>query len=69
MSNLEKRLEEAIDQLPAEERTLLTLHYYNNMSLQDIAQITDLKAGNVALRLFRTRRKLQLIIENRDKKR
>lgn len=61
-------LEEAVDQLPAEERTLLTLHYYNNMSLQDIAQITGLKAGNVALRLFRTRRKLQLIIENRDKK-
>lgn len=61
-------LEEAVDQLPPEDRVLLTLHYYNNMSLQDIANITGLKAGNVAIRLFRTRRKLQRFIENRNKK-
>lgn len=56
-------LEDAINLLPVEERTLLMLYYYDNLSMQEISHILNKKAPTLTLRLFRIRRKLHNVIE------
>jgi RNA polymerase sigma factor (sigma-70 family) len=55
---LASALRKAIDQLPAIERTMINLHYYDNSSIEEIARITNLSLSNVKVRLFRARKKL-----------
>ena len=57
------RLDEAIDRLRPEERTLLHLHYYEGCSLQEIAQVTGVAAGPLANRLQRIRQKLRKLLD------
>lgn len=57
-----KRLDEAIDRLRPEERTLLHLHYYEELSLQEIAEVTGVAAGPLANRLQRIRQKLRKLL-------
>ena len=60
-------LERAIDHLTAEEQTLITLFYYDDLPLADIGYITGQAPGTVATRLHRIRHKLyQLIKEIQD---
>lgn len=59
-------LERAIDRLRPDEKTLLTLYYYDNMPMKDIAYITGIEPGNVATKLHRIRKKLYLIIKKDD---
>ena len=53
-----QRLEAVIDDLPADERMLLTLYYYEDRPLTEIAYITGIDAKALANRLYRTRKKL-----------
>ena len=53
-----QRLEAVIDELPADERMLLTLYYYEDRPLTEIAYITGIDAKALANRLYRTRKKL-----------
>ena len=55
-------LDEAIDRLRPEERTLLNLRYYDGQSLQQIAEVMDVAAGPLANRLQRIRQKLSKLI-------
>ncbi|HLF33436.1 MAG TPA: RNA polymerase sigma factor [Cyclobacteriaceae bacterium] len=48
----------AVDQLEAEEKLLISLKYYNDCSVMDIAGITGQSESNVKIRLFRIRKKL-----------
>ena len=60
-TNREERielLERLIDELPTDERTLLTLYYYDGYPLTEIAYITGIDAKALANRLYRTRKKL-----------
>ena len=61
-----QRLQETIDELPDEERLLLTLYYFEDRPLTEIAYITGIEPGPLANRLYRTRKKLlrRLKIEN-----
>ena len=59
-------LERAIDRLRPDEKTLLTLYYYDNMPMKDIAYITGIEPGNVATKLHRIRKNLYLIIKKDD---
>ena len=61
-----QRLQETIDELPDEERLLLTLYYFEDRPLTEIAYITGIEASALANRLCRTRKKLfkKLNIEN-----
>ena len=59
-----QRLQEIIDELPDEERMLLTLHYFENRPLTEIAYITGIEPGPLANRLYRTRKKLLLKLKN-----
>jgi RNA polymerase sigma-70 factor (ECF subfamily) len=52
------RLEQIMDELPNDERMLLTLYYFEDLPLAEIAYITGIEAGPLAKRLYRIRRKL-----------
>lgn len=58
----------AVDSLPETEQTMITLYYYDNSSVEDIAKIMSLSVSNVKVKLFRTRKKLhdhiRLIMNN-----
>lgn len=49
------RLREAVRQLPPEYRLILVLHDMEDLSDQDIAEITGLRAGTIRVRLHRAR--------------
>lgn len=60
-----KQLTQALATLPPEERLLLNLFYYEDLSLKEISDITGMKAGTVATRLSRIRRRLYLRLKNK----
>ncbi len=53
------RMEEAIRQLPKDERELIDLHYYQKKRTADIASATGLTQSNVLVKLHRIREKLR----------
>ena len=53
-----EQLQEAVDDLPDDERMLLTLYYFEDRPLTEIAYITGIDAKPLANRLYRTRKKL-----------
>ena len=53
-----KRLQELMDELPADEQMLLTLYYFEDRPLTEISYITGIEPGPLANRLYRTRKKL-----------
>ena len=53
-----EQLQEAIDELPDDERMLLTLYYFEERPLTEIAYITGIEAKPLANRLYRIRKKL-----------
>ena len=53
----------ALKHLPPEERALITMFYYEEMSLKDIAFVTESLPTTVASKLSRTRKKLCRIIK------
>jgi RNA polymerase sigma-70 factor (ECF subfamily) len=44
--------------LPETERIIITLYYYEDMPVKEIAEITGMTESNVKVRLFRSRQKL-----------
>ena len=60
-----QRLSEAIDRLNAEERALITLYYMNEIPIAEVATIMRLTESNVKTRLYRTRKKLYLLLNDR----
>ena len=61
-----EQLQEVIDNLPDDERMLLTLYYFEDRPLTEIAYITGIEAKPLANRLYWIRKKLcsKLKIEN-----
>lgn len=61
-----EKLMEVVDDLPDDERMLLTMYYFEDRPLTEIAYITGIDAKALANRLYRTRKKLckKLNIEN-----
>ena len=53
-----ERLQEVMDDLPDDERMLLTLYYFEDRPLMEIAYITGIDAKPLANRLYRTRKKI-----------
>jgi RNA polymerase sigma-70 factor (ECF subfamily) len=53
-----EQLQMMIDELPDDERMLLTLYYFEDRPLTEIAYITGIDAKALANRLYRTRKKL-----------
>ena len=53
----------AIQKLCAIDRTIISLFYYQESSVEEIAGVVKLSASNIKVRLHRARRKLEEIIE------
>jgi len=59
--NRAKYVKKALEKLPEEEYTLVLLYYFENQSIDEIAEVTALSASNVKVKLFRARKKLYTI--------
>ena len=59
-------MEEAIDDLPPDERLLLHLYYYEDRHLREIAYIMDAETNALATRLHRIRKKLLQMIKQKE---
>lgn len=53
----------ALEMIPAELRSILTLRTYENMSYEELAETLGLEVGTVRSRLFRARQMLRDILE------
>ena len=60
-----RQLELLMDDLPPDERLLLTLYYYENRPLDECAFIMDATPSALANRLYRIRKKLYKQLQNR----
>lgn len=56
-------LQTAIDSLEPDLRTVITLYYYEDLSVKEIGSILDIAVGTVKSRLNRARAKLSTLIE------
>lgn len=61
-------LEKAMLKLPEEERTIVTLFYMNESSVEEIHSITGLSKSNIKVKLFRARKKLQEFVGSSTEK-
>ncbi|PTX61519.1 RNA polymerase sigma-70 factor (ECF subfamily) [Kordia periserrulae] len=57
-------IEKALLQVPEDERVLLTLFYFEELSLKEITEIVNLSYDNVKIKLHRSRKKLFHILKN-----
>jgi RNA polymerase sigma-70 factor (ECF subfamily) len=58
----------ALQKITEEERGLISLYYYDEMSTDEISDITGITRTNIKVKLFRARQKMQEIIEKVEKK-
>jgi RNA polymerase sigma factor (sigma-70 family) len=58
----------ALQKITDEERGLISLFYYEEMSTDEIAEVTGITKSNIKVKLFRARQKMQIIIEKAEKK-
>jgi RNA polymerase sigma factor (sigma-70 family) len=58
----------ALQKITEEERGLISLYYYEEMSTDEIADVTGINKSNIKVKLFRARQKMQEIIEKAEKK-
>lgn len=56
--DVRQHLDRALQQLTPEESAILTMHYLDELSVEEIVTITGLRASNVKVRLFRARKRL-----------
>ena len=53
----------AFQKISEEERSLVTMFYYEDMSIEEISDITAISKPNVKVKLFRARQKMHQVIE------
>ncbi len=63
------RLREAVKLLPAQERDIIRLHYYENMKTGEIAEKLKLSPSNVLVKLHRIREKLKEQLKSQEDER
>ena len=61
------RLEQMMDELPDDERMLLTLYYFEDLPLTEITYIMGVEAKPLANRLYRIRKKLYKKLKEDDR--
>ena len=66
--NISEFISSIVDILPAKYSTVLNLYYLNDMSCDEIAEITESSTANIKVVLCRARTALREIIEKRDLK-
>ncbi len=61
-------LPDALERLSVDERALVTLHYFEEIPLKEIAKIMGIMESAAKVRLMRTRRKLYVLINKLSRK-
>ena len=56
-------IKNCLELLPSEDSFILTLYYFDELSLDEISKITGLKPNNVKVKLFRSRKKMATILK------
>lgn len=56
-------IQDCVRWLPGEDSFLLTLYYFEEQSLEEIAKIIGITANNVKIRLYRSRKKLASVLK------
>ena len=64
--SLQKRVQEAIDKLNINDKTIIVLYYYNDLSLKEISKVLSISEANVKKRISRARIKLRSIIGDKN---
>ena len=60
-----RQLEQALAKLPPHEQAIVSMFYYDNMSLADMAYVTGANPSTIGSQLSRIRKKLYRIIKSR----
>lgn len=60
-----QRIQDCLLLLPSEDAFLLTLYYFDNQSIEEIAKVVDSNANNIKVKLFRSRKKMASILKER----
>lgn len=58
----------ALQKINEEERGLISLYYYEEMSVEEISDVIGINKSNIKVKLFRARQKMLEIIEKVEKK-
>ncbi|MBF7092654.1 sigma-70 family RNA polymerase sigma factor [Flavobacterium sp. ALJ2] len=58
-------IQNCLNLLSSEESFLLTLFYFDDQSLNEIGKIMDISVNNVKIKLFRSRKKLAVILKEK----
>ncbi len=58
----------ALNKLSGEERAIISLYYFDEMSIEEIAEITGSGKSNIKVKLYRTRQKMLETIEKIEKR-
>jgi RNA polymerase sigma factor (sigma-70 family) len=58
----------ALQKINEDERGLISFYYYDEMSTDDISEVTGISKSNIKVKLFRARQKMLEIIEKVEKK-
>ena len=64
--SLQRRVQEAIDKLNINDKTIIVLYYYNDLSLKEISKVLSISEVNVKKRISRARIKLKSIIGDKN---
>lgn len=59
-----KIINDALLKLSEDERIILTLFYFEEMSIKEISKVVNLSIDNIKIKLFRSRKKLASILKN-----
>lgn len=62
-TQMQQAVEEALQQLTPSDRTILTLHYQEGRSYEEIAAILDSPMGTVKTHLYRARERLKIMMK------
>jgi len=57
-------IKHAIQELPAADAVLITLYYFETLSMNEISKVMGIPANTIKVRLFRGRKRLAKILEN-----
>lgn len=56
-------IKKGIDRLPEDEAVIISLYYFEEQSVKEIAKVTDLTEDNIKIKLYRSRKKLFALLE------
>ena len=59
-----KMIQQCIMKLPEQEAAIITLFYFEEQSIKEIAKITQLSEDNIKVKLYRSRKKMFTLIKN-----